>query len=80
MAGPAESHPAERDGQPVWSAWQIGKMIGYRLVIVSNVYGVKYIKKGKNKSEGNRIKMWKRKRKRKGQEKLILVSDAVVGK
>ena len=68
MAGPAESYAAAGDGQPVWSAWQIGKMIGYRLVIVSNVYGVKYIKNEReNKSEGNRIKMWERKEK--GNEK-----------
>ena len=40
VAGPAESHPAKGDGQPVWSAWQIGKMIGYRFVVVSNVYMV----------------------------------------
>ena len=42
---------------------------------------MKYIKNEReNKSEGNRKKMWERKRKRKGQEKLILVSDAVVDK
>ena len=59
MAGPAESHPAEGDGQPVWSAWQIGKMIGYRLVIVSNVYSVKYIKKGKIKVKEIELKCGK---------------------